>query len=280
MTDLRSTLNRLGDELPDPRGLDALDRRRRRRRRRDRLLAGAIGLLVAAVGTTSAYLAFGAGKDQPRPDHPAAQEAPNVARITCDGETATVQTPTVQVQPDGVHLEVTNTASFEVWIVTQGADSDASPIVPAGQTESSVTEGLHAGTSNVWCGPSREDVNDGPSEDSLTIVDPDGIWKSTGLSCPPGEGAVNGIFDFFREAKGQSGTPIEIVRRKYEGVLGPDDVVDYGGYPEGHAYGAIVRVSRQGATLGTFSFIPGLGDTWLQNEYSACNSFNEDLNRA
>ncbi|MGH2636932.1 MAG: hypothetical protein ACRDHU_12415 [Actinomycetota bacterium] len=65
MSDLRSRLERLGDQLtPPPDAFERLERTRRRRERNRRITAGAVALLVALGGSVAAFTAF-RGSDEP-----------------------------------------------------------------------------------------------------------------------------------------------------------------------------------------------------------------------
>jgi len=269
MADLRERLEDLAGRFPEREGMDGLDRSRRRRQLRSRVLAGSLALLIAAVGTASAYLAF-RGTRPPVADQPPA--IPDTLRIECDGTTAHVLTPKVRVRPDGVRLEVTNTASFETWtVLSLSSGSGGSPIVPAGQTKTSVTTQLIPGESDVWCGPSREDVNDDPVEDHLEIVDPDGVWVSDQLDCPSGRG-VGGSWSGTGEPG--MGSPEDQVRERYANKIREGDNLDRAGYPEADdEWGIDVRLTREGRVTATFHFFGNPTDGWYHDSYSACQEF-------
>lgn len=280
MTDLRDRLDRLAERFPERGGLEGLDHRRGRRPDRQRFLTAALALLIAAAGITGAYVTL-------RPTGEVARTLPahlsDVLRIECDGQTARVLTPTVRTRSDGVHLEVTNTADFETTTsISVSGGSGGSPTVPAGGTEESVAAAMPPGAGNVWCGRSRTDVNEGPPEDQVEIVDPDGYWHPTSLDCQGGPSIASPELHIDRTSAGEPGPPIEIIRRRFAEVLREEDIVDHGGYPDADAvqYGSTVRVVRSGYVVGRFHFVSGAlvdGEpTYLQDSFAACEAFTTE----
>ncbi|MEX2457699.1 MAG: hypothetical protein WD770_01785 [Actinomycetota bacterium] len=280
MADLRDRLDRLANRFPERGGLEGLDRRRGRRPERQRFLTAVLALLIAAAGITGAYVAL-------RPTGEIIQPAPihlsDVLRIECDGQSARVLTPTVRAQSDGVHLEVTNTAEFETTTsISSSLGSGGSPTVPPGATGDSVAASLPPGGADVWCGPSRTDVNEGPPEDQVEIVDPEGYWHPESLDCQGGRSIASPDLHIDRTAAGEPGPPIDIIRRRFPEVLREDDIVDHGGYPDADAsqYGSTVRVVRAEHVVGRFHFVPGAlvdGEpTYLQDSFGACEAFTTE----
>lgn len=283
MSDLRDRLIGLAERFPEPGDLEGLERRRGRRPDRQRFMIAALALLIAAAGITSAYAVL-------RPTGDVARPAPmldsDVLRIECDGQTARVLTPTVRTQSDGVHLEITNTGDFETHtsISSSGGVAGNAP-VPAGETTSSVTGSMPPGIARVWCGPARTDVSEGPPEGQVEIVDPEGHWHPMSLECSGGPSVATPDLHVDPGTPGETGPPVEIIRRRFAQILRDDDIVDRGGYPDAFSpFGATVRVVRSAAVIGIFHFVyaaPVDGEpTYLQDSYKACRDFYEEFIRA
>ena len=67
MSDLRTSLERVGERIaPKPDAFERLDRRRRRKQRNQRIAAGVVAALVAVAGSVALYAGFRGGTEQPR----------------------------------------------------------------------------------------------------------------------------------------------------------------------------------------------------------------------
>ena len=198
----------------------------------------AIALLVLA----------GCGAESPRPEtregRPVA--APFV-EIVCteDGDTR-LWTPVVEVQADGVHLDVDNRAGEPTSFFGLGLDVDE------GRHEEVVNE--PPGRMRVACYPYSEHESDTkPVRYDLELVDPQGHWVSTELECEPGSMVQSTISDFaYPLGDGMGKEPVELVEENVKG-LEPDDVVEVGGYPEAEL--PTVRVVREDKVIGAFGFL-------------------------
>ena len=175
MADLREQLEDLAGRFPERRGMEGLERRRDRRRRRARVLAGSLALLIAAVGTASAYLAFRDIAREPMADQPPAM-APDVLRLECGPNGPVVHSPTVRPQRDGVHIEARNT-SDQVFIYDVGGPGGGTgrDISPGGE-HATVARHIAPGPGTFQCVRPMTDPSEAPKLE-FEIVDPEGLWS-------------------------------------------------------------------------------------------------------
>lgn len=200
-------------------------------------LALAITLLaLAGCGAESSSL-------EPREGRPVA--APFV-EIVCteDGDTR-LWTPVVEVQPDGVHLDIENRAGEPTSFFGLSLD------VEEGRHEEVVNE--PPGKMRVACYPySQHESHAKPVRYDLELVDPEGHWVSTETQCKPGSMEQSTISDFVDLGDGLSKDPVELVQDEVKG-LEPDDVVEVAGYPKADV--PTVRVLRDRKVIGVFGFL-------------------------
>jgi len=202
-------------------------------------LALAIALMVVA----------GCAEETPRSQLREGQPvAAPFVEIVCtkDGGTR-LWTPVVEVQPDGVHVDVENRAG--------------EPTSFFGLGNLDVNEGRHKdvineppGRMKVACYPfSQHESDTEPVKYDLELVDPEGHWVSTELECEPDSMAQGTINDYASPLDGGlSKDPVELVHAGVTG-LEPDDVVELAGYPEAEI--PTVRVLRDERVIATFDFI-------------------------
>jgi hypothetical protein len=167
--------------------------------------------------------------------------APFVEIVCTEDGGTRLWTPVVEVQPDGVHLDVENRAGAQASI--NGFSLD-------------VAEGRHKavvktppGRMKVACNPfSQQGGNKKPTKYDLELVDPDGHWVSTGLECE--SDAVVGTTSYAPEPIGK-GDPAEAVEEMVKG-LKPDDLVEPAGYPQADV--PTVRIVRDSKVVGVIGF--------------------------
>ena len=254
MSDLRKRLERRSDRVRvAPDAFERLERARRRRERNRRLSAGTVALVVAIAGTVTAFAAFrepggqvagasgGAAGTTPAPVGSTA-----VAEFTCDA-TGTIgpSSLTVDAQPDGVHVAVTNTADERIVFTGSGSDDSLMYVVGQGTADpgerKEIVLGLPPGDAHVSCRlASAGGIDTSPMAD-LRVEDPAGSYIPIGMDCPMASQATDRATSF-------SGDPVEVARQHLSG-LEYDDTVERVGYPQGDK--PIVRVVRNGDVVAT-----------------------------
>jgi hypothetical protein len=177
------------------------------------------------------------------------------ARIVCDGYTTLVRTPVVKTTPEGVVFEVevrkgTNLA-FIVREAGRGANAEEGRFVWV----------VPPGIAHVRC-LAGGDAGDMSADQTLRIVDPDGIYKSPELGCADAQGV--GMSD----GPVGRGVPEEQAINLVQG-LRPDDIVERAAYP-GSRDEATVRVVRDGAVVAALEF-ENLGKGWIYLGFSSCS---------
>ena len=167
---------------------------------------------------------------------------------TKDGGTR-LWTPVVEVQPDGVHLDIENRAGEQTSI-------DGFPL--------DVGEGRHQevvrtppGKMRVACSPfSTHGGKKKPVKYDLELVDPEGHWVSTELECE--SDAVVATTSYAPLFIGDE-DPAEAVQEMVKG-LKPDDLVELGGYLRADV--PVVRIVRDLKVVGVVALVEtddGLG---------------------
>ena len=167
--------------------------------------------------------------------------------IVCteDGDTR-LWTPVVEVQPDGVHVDVENLTGEPTSFFGLSLDVDE------GRHEEVVNE--PPGKMRVACYPDSQHESDAkPIRYDLRLVDPQDHWISTELECDPDSMVQSVISDFADPlGDGLSQDPEEQVEKEVKG-LKPDDVVEVAGYPRAEA--PTVRIVRADTVVGVFGFL-------------------------
>ncbi len=271
MPDLRDRLEGLAAGFPERRGMDGLKRRRDRRRRVSRVLTGTLALLIAATGTASAFLAFRDIAHGPAADH-ATELPPDVLLLECSQNGPVVHTPTVRPQRDGVHIEARNTSDHVLIYDVGGPGGGTGRDIPPGGDHATVAGHIAPGRGTFGCARPLTDPSD-ELKLEFEIVDPEGLWVSGGLDCQGGV-AVTGSVLYGGGPDGETGTPEDYVRKHHADELREEDVLDRAGYPVAtKAWGATVRVVRDGRPVATFHLFGNEQEGWYQDSYSACQEF-------
>ena len=204
----------------------------------------------------------GAEPSSPKPREGQPVAAPFV-EIVCteEGETR-LWTPVVEVQPDGVHLDIENRAGEPTSFFGLGLDVDE------GRHEEVVT--LPPGKIKVACYPySRHESDDKPVRYDLELVDPHGHWVSTELECETDMVAGSTRDYAIPLNKGQGQDPVAIVVESVKG-LQPDDKVEVAGFPEAEV--PTVRVVRDDRVIGTYGFLEAEDGGLLIEGTTSCDS--------
>ena len=273
MSDLRNRLERLGERATvAPDAFERLERARRRHERNRKIAAGTVALLVAVAGSVAAFTAFrgsegqvagasgGAGVTTPAPA--------DVAGFTCDSTgTIAPSSLTVEAQPDGVHVAVTNTADERIAFTVSGGESSIH-LVNQGEADpgerGQIVLGLPPGDANVSCVlGSMRGIDTSPVAD-LLVKDPTGSYVPIGMDCPKSSQASGDP----ASAVPFPGDPVEVARQHLSG-LEYDDAVERAGYPSGTEK-PIVRVVRNGDVVAMATFRGDGEDGWLLETLLTC----------
>ena len=188
--------------------------------------------------------------------------APFVEIVCTEGRDTRLWTPVVEVQPDGVHVDVENLTGEPTSFFGLSLD------VEEGRHEEVVNE--PPGKMNVACYPySQHEGDTKPVRYDLRLVDPEGHWVSTELECES-DMVVESTADYASPLKiGQGQDPSAIVEESVKG-LQPDDVVETAGYPEADV--PTVRVVRDGKVIGAYGFLEAGDGGLVIEETASCAS--------
>jgi hypothetical protein len=170
--------------------------------------------------------------------------------IVCTNDGGTrLWTPVVEVQPDGVHLDIENRAGEQASI--DGFHLDV------GQGRHKEVVRTPPGRMKVACNPfSRHKSEAKPVKYDLRLVDPEGHWVSTELECE--SDSVVATTSYAPLSIGDE-DPAEAVQEMVKG-LKPDDVVELGGYLQADVPAVrIVRGSKVVGVIGLVETDDGLG---------------------
>ena len=221
-------------------------------------LAAALGLSACGAGEEA-----GSGSTTAGPE-PAA--LPGTARVVCTATGIRVETPTVAPQPDGIHFEIVNDTDTERSFSLSGANTGLGFGAPPGTTEQVVD--LGPGALTVGCDDPATEPEAG---EPIEIVDPEGIWVSTQLSCPE---QFSSVTDYIQGAQGETSDPLEAARMALEGYgLEPDDVFEPAGYPEAEV--PKVRLVRDGEPLAVVDLLDDGSGKWLVSTVTGCSSLED-----
>ncbi|MGH2698004.1 MAG: hypothetical protein ACRDJL_02230 [Actinomycetota bacterium] len=164
---------------------------------------------------------------------------------TRDGGTR-LWTPVVEVQPDGVHVDVDNRAGEPAGFYGLGT-------LDVGEGRHKVVISEPPGGMRVACDPhSRHESDKKPVRYDLELVDPQNHWITTELECDPGTMIQSTISDFEELGEGLAEDPVALVEESVQG-LRADDVVELAGYPKADT--PSVRIVRAGQVIGVFGFL-------------------------
>jgi hypothetical protein len=222
-------------------------------------------LLVALLGLT----ACGAGEDaDPGSGGPAASTEPepaalpDVARVVCDENGASLETASVRPQPDGIHFEIVNETGSERSIAIQNAQGTGTGMgVPAG-TSTQVVD-VEPGALTVSC---TDPTTEPGAGEALEVVDEDGVWVSTRLGCAE---QFSQVVDYIQGASGETADPLEAAKKAVEGFgLEPDDVFERAGYPDTDT--TRVRMVRDGEPIAVVDLIDDGTGKWLVSMVTGC----------
>jgi hypothetical protein len=175
-----------------------------------------------------------------------AADVPDIAEVVCTEDGVRVDTPTVSVQPDGLHMHVTGdglpakvvdlypsgrgSITLEFGEQSNGLDSRTALVAPPGLAEVSCRD----------AGEPR--TRDGAA--AIEILDPGAIWNHEAMSCPGDDVRNSGGFWFYDSVNAMASG----IARSVPGIL-PSDEISYGAYPS-MAF-ARWRVVRDGAVVAT-----------------------------
>lgn len=222
-------------------------------------------LVVALLGLT----ACGAGDDaEPGgaadSTEPEPTALPDVARLVCDENGARIETLSIKPQADGVHFEVVNDTDGDRSLAIESAQGTGVGMgVPPG-TSTQILD-VEPGPVTVSC--SDPVVEPGAGE-SLEVVDEDGIWVSTRLTC---DDQFSQVLDYIQGASGETTDPLEAARKGVAGYkLEPDDVFERAGYPDMDT--VKVRIVRDGEPIAVVDLIDDGTGKWLVSMVTGCSS--------
>lgn len=180
-----------------------------------------------------------------------------VGEVRCDGESITIVTPVVQAWPDGVHFRVMNTGDRYLLFGPREQD------LPAGETREIVLS-MPPGERMVFCYPESEPSPQPQQEATVEVVDPGGLWVSPDLECPG-----DTLLETIPFVSGPiEGDPEEVARGEVPQIR-PNDALERAGYPASTE--VILRVVRDGRTVGAVSLSPAGEDRWFMTGYRFCS---------
>lgn len=196
------------------------------------------------------------------------REYPDQARIVCDEDGTTLETPTVMARADGIHLLVINKTSFDPGFTFlfdhQGGGRNTNP---GGLTR--LVETIPPGQARVgcWVGQSPGELGE-PDVQSLAVIDPDGQFTAMELECLSGQVVSGSLGAPGADETSDRAALVEAARRAWAAKLADGDVVGIAGYPESPNE-TYVRVVRDGRVIARADYLGGSG-RWGDNGYSAC----------
>jgi hypothetical protein len=226
------------------------------------LLVLALALGLSACGTAEEG---GPGRSTEATEPPTA--LPDTARIVCrSGEAPSVETPSVKPQSDGVHVEFVNDTGKELSTsIEHPEDGGMGTSAPMG-TSSQVVE-IGPGTFSVACYDFTEDGSEVPRS-PVEVVDEDGIWVSTRLTCAE---QISQVLDYIQGASGETTDPIEAARKGIEGFrVEADDSFELAGYPDTDT--VRVRMVRDGEPIAVVDLVDDGTGKWLVSMVTGCST--------
>lgn len=226
--------------------------------------------LALGLATALALPACGAGQETAPAGSTASPEPeaalPNAARVVCEsGRAPTVETPAVKPQRDGVHIDFVNETGKDLgFSIEDPSEGGMGAGAPPG-TSTQIVD-LHPGTVTIACyDDATEDGSEVPRS-SLEIVDQDGVWISTRLTCSS-DTAFSQTVDYMQGARGEA-DPLAAARNALEPYTQPEDIVEPAGYPDTDV--RIYRLVRTGDVLATVSLWDDGAGGWLQDTVTGC----------
>jgi hypothetical protein len=222
----------------------------------DRILIAA-GLCAAIVGGLVL-----AATTSPLPA-PAAPPVPDAVRLTCLGNgDEMLRGTTVDVQPDGVHLEITQAHGgppSEVRLASwQGATRRLGTGRPGIERLTISDPYMPPGNWLIGCfDPARHRAGNAPSNFlKLSLVDPTNVWVPTTLACEHGTPRLGPSGDAVDLAGVPPGRRRHALLRRTPG-LKPTDGIERAGYPDADL--RLFRAVRGGRVVARFQVEPSTG---------------------
>jgi len=257
---------------PSSDALERVQRRaiRRRASRRAAVAAFALALSVAAgLLTWAAFRPPGGqtpgGNETPSPTPSTASSALGVGRIACTHSGTQLLTPSVQVQPNGVHFAIENPAGASMLDVFPELWGDGVIGQDFGGSNAEVLLEVPPGRALVACvpkggGPRPDSLDELKAAVPIQIDDPSGVWKSDILACGVGEREELERSDL---AAYVSVNPIatdleKVLRRAIPGIPSSDQVGP-AGYPNGDQRTRQWRVIRDGGVIALIRYPSSVG---------------------
>jgi hypothetical protein len=218
----------------------------------------AVTALTTVVGFLGAACA-----NEPRQTALSGPDATSTVRIVCEADgSTTLLTPQVYVRPDGFTLRVRSDLNEPASINGLGMD------VEPGLKETLMT--TPPGALEVACWPfSEHNSLQEPPTHTLTIVDPEGLYVSAELECPPGDAAWREAIDYASPVKGSYASPIDAAAAHLRS-LQPTDELMQAGYPEQQS--APVIVVRDGDVVASVGVALGSTRKWYVEGAHGCSS--------
>jgi hypothetical protein len=203
------------------------------------MMYGGMRLACAIALVVLAGCAEDTPRSQTREGKPVA--APFVEIVCTEDGGTRLWTPVVEVQLDGVHLDIDNRAGGQVSI-------DGFPLDVANGRHKEVVR-TPPGRMKVACNPfSQHKGSKKPVKYDLELVDPEDHWSSTELECETD--AVVVTTSYAPEPIGDE-DPAGAVEEMVKG-LKPDDVVEPAGYLQADV--PTVRIVRDSKVIGVIGF--------------------------
>lgn len=185
-----------------------------------------------------------------------------VAEVVCEADgSTTVLTPSVVVQPDGIHVHLVSRLDEPAEIVGLGRD------VEPGETQ--WVSHAPPGTVEIACNPFSEHGSGiEPTTTPIAILDPDGLYLEGELECGFLRSGWSQTSDF-AEAPLEAGVvPLSEARASINGLESRDEI-RYAGYPSSRDRNVVVV--RDGDVIASFEFVTFDGEDWVAAGASGCD---------
>jgi hypothetical protein len=216
---------------------------------------------VTALMTMLGLLAV-ACANEPSQAAPTDSSATSTVRIVCEANgSTTLLTPKVQVRRDGFTLHVRSDLDEPASINGLGMDVDP------GASESGLTR--PPGRLEVACWPFSEHTSPEPHTHTLTISDPERLYMSAELECPPGDDRQWAEILEVQSPEGSYRSPIDAAAAHLDGLQTTDDLRK-AGYPEQQS-GPVIVV-REGAVVASVIVALAKDGTWYVAGANGCSS--------
>jgi hypothetical protein len=190
---------------------------------------------------------------------------PDVAQVVCDDSGTHVLTPQVKPQPDGVHFQVENRTDerLNFYALNASGTGGGGWVMPGTSEPTGPPRWLITpGVVSVTCGGQPQGPTP-PSAVTLEVVDEDGIWLPTTLSCE----SVTQTFSSYLGAS-QGPDPVQLTKDRFTGLL-ETDIVEEAGYPQAAAPSVVVV--RDGEVIALADFFRAVPDGWLIDPVKFCS---------